>query len=125
VDRAATVRELWALLAAADLEPLRRRLRPPDARSRAVQDGPWTCESADAIIEVMARHLAAGLCGTVEEAIESGDRVVVAFRPDRHDPGAWRLEDGVRWVLVTFDGELVSELRGCLTRADAIAYAGA
>jgi hypothetical protein len=57
--------------------------------------------------------------------LEAGDRVIVASRPDHHDPGAWPLEDGVRWLVVTFDGELVSELKGCWTRADAFSYAAA
>lgn len=124
MGHAAAVRELWAALGAGELEPVRRRLAA-DARWRAVADGPWNCEGADAIVEVLGRNLAAGLSGSIDEAIETGDRVIVAFRPARHDPGAWPLEDGVRWLVVTFDGELVSELKGCWTRSDAFAYAAA
>lgn len=124
VEHSATVRELWCALAAGNLTPLRERLAA-DARWRAVVDGPWNCDGPDAITDVMGRSVAAGLSGAIEEVLERDDRVLVAFRPDRHEPGAWPLEDGVRWLVVTFDGELVSELKGCRTRADAIAYAAA
>jgi len=69
----------------------------------------------------MERSLEAGFAGRIDEVHETVDRVIVAFRPDRHDPGAWPLEDGVRWVVVSFNSELVSELKGCWTRADAVA----
>ena len=70
-----------------DLEPLRITLAP-HARWRAVEDGPWNCETVDASIEVMGHNLAAGLSGRIEEVRGTGDRLIVAFRPDRHDPGA-------------------------------------
>ncbi len=124
VEHAATVRELWRALASGNLTPLRERLAP-DARWRAVEEALWNRESAEAIIDVTGSNLAAGLAGEIEEVLESGDRVIVAFGPERHDPGGWPFEDGVRWRVVTFDGEPVSGRKGCWTWAEAIAYGAA
>jgi hypothetical protein len=74
-------------------------------------------------MDVMARQLADGLSGQIEDTFEVGDRVVVAFRPDRHDPGAWPLDNGIRYLVAGFAGEHVTELKGCADRAAALAYA--
>jgi hypothetical protein len=122
MDRVQLIRDIWDARSRGDLEPLREALTP-DAKWRAVEDGPWNCESAAAIMDVMARQLADGLSGQIEDTFEVGDRVVVAFRPDRHDPGAWPLDNGIRYLVAGFAGEHVTELKGCADRAAALVYA--
>jgi hypothetical protein len=124
MDRVALVRDLWDARSHGDLAPLEVAL-VPEAKWRAVEDGPWNCESAAAIVAVMRGQLADGFSGRIEDAFEAGERVIVAFRPDRHDPGMWPLEDGIRYLVVSFAGDRVSELKGCAGRAAALAYAEA
>jgi ketosteroid isomerase-like protein len=124
MDRVSMVRDTWAALASGDLAPLEAVLAP-DARWLAVEDGPWNCESAQAIVDVMGRNLANGLSGAVDDAFIVGDRVVVAFRPDQHANDAWPLDDGIRYVVVSTAGDLVTEIRGCPNREAALAYASA
>ena len=122
MDREQQVRRLWDSLARGDLSVMQAALCP-HARWRAVQDGPWNCEDRAAIIEVMGRNLKQGLAGRIEEVIEVGERTVVAFRPESHGPDAWPLEDGIRHLVLTYEGELISEMKGCLHRASALEYA--
>jgi ketosteroid isomerase-like protein len=119
------VRRTWLALSKGDLAPLEAALAP-DARWRAVEDGPWNCESREAIVEVMRRNLQNGLAGEIVEVQDRGERAIVGFRPERHDENAWPLEDGVRYLVLTLrgDGKIV-EMKGCATRADALAYAAA
>ncbi len=121
---ATQVRETWEAVARGDLGPLETVLAP-DAKWRAVEDGPWNCQSRADILVVMKRNVAQGLRGSIEEIIESGDRVIVAFRPERHDEGAWPLDNGIRYMVLTTRGGLLSEMKGCATRESALAYAGA
>jgi catechol 2,3-dioxygenase-like lactoylglutathione lyase family enzyme len=88
-----------------------------------VTDGPWNCESREAIVETMSRNLAGGARGTIEEMIQDGARVLVAFRPETPPLDAERpLDDGMAYVVVTIrDGKFV-ELKGCADRAAAQAY---
>jgi hypothetical protein len=67
--------------------------------------------------------IADGSSGVIEDAFEAGDRVVVAFRPDRHGPDAWPLDHGIRYIVLSLAGDQVSELKGCADRATALAYA--
>ena len=125
MDREQLVRDCWESLSRGDLAPLAAALTP-DARWRAVVEGPWNCESRAAIIDVIGESIAGGLSGSVEEIDAAGpDRLIVAFRPERHDPGAWPLEDGVRHVVLSFEGDRVCEMKGCATRAAAREYAAA
>jgi hypothetical protein len=125
VDRVARVQELWESLARGELAPLQAALEPA-ARWRAVEDGPWNCESAPAIVDVMRHNLETGRSeGRIEESFALGDRVLVAFRPTNNPNPAWPLEDGLRWMVVTFAGDRVAELKGCATRADVLSYAAA
>ena len=41
------------------------------------------CDGRKAIIEVMSRNLAGCLRGRIEEPIQHGSRVIVAFRPEQ------------------------------------------
>ena len=124
MDHLQLVRDLWDARSRGDLEPLAAALAPT-AKWRAVEDGPWNCENAAAIIDVMRSQLADGLSGTIEDAFELGDRVIVAFRPDRSRPDGWPLENGVRHLVVSFADDRVTELKGCADRASALAYAAA
>jgi ketosteroid isomerase-like protein len=125
VDREQFVRATWATVAAGEFDALEAVLTP-DARWRAVEDGPWNCDSRSQIISVMRENRARGtLAGVVEDVHEVGDRAIVAFRPDREGQGQWPLDDGVRYVVLSFDGGLVSEKKGCADRASALAYATA
>jgi ketosteroid isomerase-like protein/uncharacterized glyoxalase superfamily protein PhnB len=116
------IRRPWEAISRGDLSVLGQELAP-DARWRAVQDGPWNCESREAILETMGRNLASGVRGKIEETIQDGPRVLVAFRPEtpRLDNGR-PLDDGIAYVVVTIrDGKLV-ELKGCADRAAARTY---
>lgn len=120
----AVVRDSWESLSRGDLGPLKAVLAP-DATWRAVEDGPWNCHGAAAIVEVMARSLADGLSGRIEEAFAVGDKVVVAFRPERDESPQWPLEDGIRYVVVSFVNDRVTEIRGFSTRRAALAETSA
>jgi hypothetical protein len=73
----------------------------------------------------MRRNLDDGMSGVVEEVLDVGDRAVVAFRPDSHDPGAWPLDDGIRYVVLTARDGLITEMKGCIDRSTALTYAQA
>ena len=96
----------------------------PQAKWRAVDDGPWNCEDRDQILAVMRDNFDRGPAGELEDAFEVADRVVVAFRPDRAEP-PWPLEDGIRYLVLTFTGERIVEMKGCIDRASAVSYASA
>jgi ketosteroid isomerase-like protein len=123
-DNVRWVHETWDAISRGDLSPLEAVLSP-DAQWRAVEDGPWNCTNRAAIVEVMGRNLDNGLSGDVEEALEFGHRLVVAFRPTNPAPGIWPLDNGIRYLVVTLDGDLVTELKGCRDRQFAMDYAAA
>lgn len=121
------VRETWEALSRGDYDAV-EAVFAPDAKWRAVEEGPWNCESRSQILSVMRDNRAAGaLRGEVEEVRDVGsDRAIVAFRPAQQGTDAWPLDNGIRYVVLTLDdGGLVSEMKGCRDRAEAIAYAGA
>ncbi len=124
MDGVSLVRETWEALSRGDLGPLEAALAP-DARWRAVEDGPWNSENAAAILDVMGQQVANGLSGRIDDVFIVGQRVVVAFRPDHHEAGAWPLDGGVRYIVVSIAGERVTEMKGCATREAALAYAAA
>jgi hypothetical protein len=82
VDHVQRVRGTWEALSQGALSRLETAL-PADATGRAVEDGPWNCESGSQIIEVLTENPKGGLSGHIVDAFEAGHRVVVAFRPDR------------------------------------------
>jgi ketosteroid isomerase-like protein len=122
VDHVQLVRGTWDRLAAGDVTMLAAVLAP-DARWRAVEDGPWNCESARQILDVVATNLGGRLSGQIEEAFAVGDRVIVGFRPERVD--GWPLDNGVRYVVVSVADERITELKGCASRSVALQYAAA
>jgi ketosteroid isomerase-like protein len=123
MDHLQLVRDTWDALSQGDLSPLETVLAP-DAKWRAVEDGPWNCENRGQIIDVMTENLKGRLSGHIDDAFEIGDRVVVAFRPDR-EPDGWPLDDGIRYVVVSVDDDLITEMKGCASRQVALDYAQA
>jgi ketosteroid isomerase-like protein len=77
----AVLHRTWEAVTQGDLAVLESILAP-DAKWCAVQDGPWNCENRRAILDVVARNLADGLRGRIEETIKDGERIIVAFRPE-------------------------------------------
>jgi ketosteroid isomerase-like protein len=123
VDNGEFVRATWEAIAGGDVDALEAVLTP-DARWLAVEDGPWNCENRGMILAAMSHNVDGGLSGTIEEVLAVGpQRVLVGFRPDHHRPNAWPLDDGVRYLVLTLRGALVSEMKGCATRVAAVAYA--
>jgi ketosteroid isomerase-like protein len=122
------VRETWEALSRGDYDAVEAAFAP-EAKWRAVEEGPWNCESRSQILRVMRDNRAAGkLRGEVEEVLDLGcDRAIVAFRPvERDDDGGdgWPLDNGIRYVVLTLDGDgLVSEMKGCRSRTAALEYA--
>jgi len=58
----------------------------------------------------------------IEETIQDGERIVVAFRPEQPFQGERPLDDGIAYVVVTMrDGQIV-EMKGCADRANAISH---
>jgi ketosteroid isomerase-like protein len=93
-----------------------------DAKWRTVDEGPTNCEGRSTIIEVMSRNLAGRLRGSIEETIQTGPRVIVAFRPEQPSDAANRpLDDGIAYMVVTISGGKITELKGCADRAAAMA----
>ncbi len=116
------VRRTWEAISQGDLAPL-EELLAPDAKWRAVEDGPWNCQNREMIVEVMRQNLVeSGLAGSVEDVKEVGDRTLVAFRPHRErDP--WPLDHGIRYVVLTERHGRVIEMKGCADRQVALDYA--
>lgn len=92
-----------------------------DARWYGVEDG-QLCEGRRAIIDVMSRNLAGRLRGEIEETMQHGLRVIVAFRPEQPAQVDRPLDEGVAYMVVTIrDGRIV-EMRGCADRAVALSH---
>jgi hypothetical protein len=121
-DPIALLHRVWDARAAGDLSVLEAALAP-DAKWRAIDDGPWNCENRADIMRIMRQNLAHGLDGRIEETIPHGERIVVAFRPSE----AWHsdrpLDDGIAYVVVTVHDGVIREMKGCATRASAEDYA--
>jgi ketosteroid isomerase-like protein len=75
------VRRAWDALIAGGPEVLGEVLAP-DAQWYGVEDG-QLCDGRKAIIDVMSRNLAGRLRGRIEETVQDGSRVIVAFRPEQ------------------------------------------
>jgi ketosteroid isomerase-like protein len=107
---------------AGDLSVLEGAL-DPEAKWRGVEDGPWICENRKMILKVMERNLHSGLVGRIEETVEVGGRIVVAFRPHQPRDDGRPLDQGIAYIVVTMrDGRLI-ELKGCADRTAAMTYA--
>jgi hypothetical protein len=63
------------------------------------------------------------LRGRIEGTIQTGPRVLVAFRPEQpSDTGDRPLDDGIAYMVVTISDGKIIELKGCADRATAQAY---
>jgi ketosteroid isomerase-like protein len=111
----------WDALIAGGPEVLGEVLAP-DAQWYGVEDG-QLCDGRETIIEVMSRNLAGRLRGTVEETVQDGPRVIVAFRPEQPARLDRPVDDGIAYMVVTIrDGHIV-EMKGCADRSAAVSYA--
>jgi ketosteroid isomerase-like protein len=94
-----------------------------DALWRSVYEGPTNCSGRRTIIEVMRRNSGGRLQGNIEETRQRGDRVLVAFRPERPADAADRpLDEGIAYMVVTFAAGRIAELKGCADRVEALHY---
>jgi ketosteroid isomerase-like protein len=123
VDTERFVRDIWTAIASGDLAPLEAALSP-EAKWRAVEDGPWNCKNRSMILRVM-RNRRRELGGDIDSVSDLGDRIVVGFRPTTHSPDSWPLDNGVRYVVLTLRDGLVIEMKGCIDHRTALEYAGA
>jgi ketosteroid isomerase-like protein len=115
----------WEAMSGGDLAVLEEALAT-DAKWRTVHEGPTNCESASTIVEVMSRNLHGRLRGRIEETIQTGPRVIVAFRPEQSSDAADRpLDDGIAYMVITIRHGKITELKGCADRAAAVTYAQA
>ena len=105
------VRWAWDALAQDGPEVLGEVLAP-DAQWYGVEDG-QLCEGRKAIIDVMSRNLAGRLRGRIEETIQVGSRVIVAFRPEQPAQLDRPVDDGIAYMVVTIrDGHIVEMKAG-------------
>jgi ketosteroid isomerase-like protein len=111
----------WEAMSGGDLSVLEGAL-DPDAQWLGVEDG-QICENRKMILAIMKRNLKVGFAGRIEETIEVGGRIVVAFRPDHPRDDGRPLDQGIAYVVVTIRDERVIELKGCPDRTAAMTYA--
>jgi len=114
------VRRTWDAMTQDGPEVLGEVLAP-DAQWYGVQDG-QLCDGRKAIIGVMSRNLAGRLRGKIEETIQDGPRVVVAFRPEQAAQVDRPLDDGIAYMVVTIRDRQIVEMRACADRAVAQSY---
>jgi ketosteroid isomerase-like protein len=124
MDNEQLVREMWTAWSSGDFEAIEAALAP-EARWRAVEDGPWNCENRGQILDVMGqnRERSGAPAGELEEIVDVGERVVVAFRPTNPALDGWPLDDGIRYVVLTIKDTLITEMKGCASRQVAFDYA--
>jgi ketosteroid isomerase-like protein len=115
------VRRVWDALIQGGTEVL-GDVFAPDARWYGVEDG-QLCDGRKAIVDVMSRNLAGRLRGRIEETIQDGSRVLVAFRPEQPAQLDRPVDEGIAYMVVTIrDGQIV-EMKGCADRSAAVSYA--
>jgi len=115
------VRRAWDALIEGGPEGLGEVLAP-DAQWYGVEDG-QLCDGRKAIIDVMSRNLAGRLRGTVEETIQDGPRVIVAFRSEQPEQLDRPVDEGIAYMVVTIRYGQIVEMKGCADRSAALRYA--
>lgn len=114
------VRRAWGALTEGGPEVLGEVLAS-NANWYGVEDG-QLCNGPKAIIDVMSSNLAGRLRGEIEETMQHGSRVIVAFRPEQPAQLDRPLDEGIAYMVVTIrDGQIV-EMKGCADRAIALSY---
>jgi ketosteroid isomerase-like protein len=112
----------WEAMSGGDFTVLEAALAQ-DARWHGVEAG-QLCAGRTEILDVMTRNLPGRLRGRIEETIQTGPRVLVAFRPEQpSDAGNRPLDDGIAYMVVTIGDGKITELKGCADRAAAVNYA--
>jgi ketosteroid isomerase-like protein len=111
----------WEAMSGGDFAVLEDTLAA-DAQWLGVEDG-QLCGNRKAILEVMRRNLPGRLQGRIEETIQDGPRVIVAFRPKQPAQVDRSLDEGVAYMVVTISNGKITELKGCADRAAATTYA--
>jgi hypothetical protein len=92
------------------------------AKWHGVEEG-QLCSGRTETLEVMTRNLPGRLRGRIEETIQTGPRVLVAFRPEQpSEAGDRPLDDGIAYMVVTVGDGKIIKLKGCADRATAQAY---
>jgi ketosteroid isomerase-like protein len=95
-----------------------------DARWRTVWEGETNCQGRDTIIAIMSRNVGGRLRGRIDEMVQHGQRVVVAFRPEHADEEGDRpLDGGVAYMVVTLEDGHIVELKGCPERGGGFGHA--
>jgi ketosteroid isomerase-like protein len=115
------VRRAWDALIQGGPGVLREVLAP-DAHWYGVEDG-QICDGREAIIDVISRNLAGRLRGRIEETIQEGSRVIVAFRPEQSAQLDRALDGGIAYMVVTIRDGHIAEMKGCVDRSAAMSYA--
>ena len=72
---------------------------------------------------MLSRNLAGRLRGRVEETIQDGPRVIVAFRPEQPVQLDRPVDEGIAYMVVTIRERHIVELKGCADRSAAVSYA--
>jgi hypothetical protein len=114
------VLQAWDVLIQGGPEILGEALAP-DAQWYGVKDG-QLCDGRKAIIDVMSRNLAGRLRGRIEEIIQDGSRVIVAFRPEQPAQLDRPVDEGIAYMVVTISDGYIVEMKGCADRAVAFSY---
>lgn len=116
----ALLRRCFEAVSQGDFAPLEQALSK-NATWRSVWEGSSNCHGREEIIAAMSRNLAGPVRGSIEETAQHDQRVLVGFRPAH--PTDRPLDEGIAYVVVTFAGAEIAELKGCADRASALAYA--
>jgi ketosteroid isomerase-like protein len=115
------VRRVWEALIQGGPEVLAEVLAP-NAQWYGVED--WQlCDGREAIIDVMSRNLSGRLRGRIEETIQDGSRLIVAFRPEQPARLDRPLDEGIAYMVVTIRDGYIVEMKGCADRSAAVSFA--
>ncbi len=116
------LRRAWEAMTGGDFAVLEESLTE-DAKWHGIEEG-QLCAGRTEILDLMTRNLPGRLRGRIEETIQTGPRVLVAFRPEQpSDAGDRPLDDGIAYMVVTISDGKIIELKGCADRATAVTYA--
>jgi ketosteroid isomerase-like protein len=111
----------WEAMTRGDFAVLEESLAE-GAKWHGVEAG-QLCSGHTEILEVMTRNLPGRLRGRIEETIQTGPRVLVAFRPEQpSDAGDRPLDNRIAYMVVTISDGKIIELKGCADRATAQEY---